>query len=375
MLKNGDFDGILPQLDFYVDILPSTKGVAKHYYGIDGCMNAEQPSIIGLIGLSEYGWTSKHTEGTNKYRPPDYEKGIPANGIRHIFQSQLEFSWMMLEYHRFSGNDISAYLPFIEQSMIFFDEYYRMWQKKLTGSELDGKKLMIYPSNALEGHPNAINPTSVIAGLTTVLNGLLELPDSMQSEAKKQRWSAMLATIPDYPYGFRNGKTYLRPAANKELGHKVHCPEMYPLFPYQIYGLGLENLDIIKNTMDVIVEKYPQYNQTSGGWNQNLIYYARIGDAETARKLTSDKIGNGPFRFPAFFPGGDYAPDHNVGGSGMIGLQEMLLQTHGGKILMLPAWPHDWDVDFKLHAPGNKVVECSFKDGKMMSSEQAQGKR
>ena len=234
---------------------------------------------------------------------------------------------------------------------------------------------MIYPSNALEGHRNSINPTSVIAGLTTVLSGLLALPDELQSEVKKKRWTAMLATIPDYPYGYRNGKPYLRPAANKELGHKVHCPELYPLYPYQIFGLGMDNLDLIKNTMDVVVRKYPHYNQTSGGWSQNLIYYARIGETEIAKNLTSDKIGDGPYRFPAFFPGGDYAPDHNVGGAGMIGLQEMLLQTHGDKIRLLPAWPRDWDVDFKLYAPGKTWVECSFKDGRIRSTDVSPLKR
>jgi|GEM_PF-2627680 len=35
----------------------------------------------------------------------------------------------------------------------------------------------------------------------------------------------------------------------------------------------------------------------------------------------------------------------------MIGLQEMLLQTIGDQIVLFPAWPKDWAVDFKLHAP------------------------
>ena len=49
----------------------------------------------------------------------------------------------------------------------------------------------------------------------------------------------------------------------------------------------------------------------------------------------------------------------------MIGLQEMLLQTIGDQILLFPAWPMDWDVDFKLHAPGNTVVEASLRKGKL----------
>ena len=35
----------------------------------------------------------------------------------------------------------------------------------------------------------------------------------------------------------------------------------------------------------------------------------------------------------------------------------MLMQTIGDKILLFPSWPKEWDVDFKLHAPGNTTVE------------------
>jgi len=35
----------------------------------------------------------------------------------------------------------------------------------------------------------------------------------------------------------------------------------------------------------------------------------------------------------------------------MIGLQEMLVQTIGDQIILFPAWPKEWDVDLKLHAP------------------------
>lgn len=51
----------------------------------------------------------------------------------------------------------------------------------------------------------------------------------------------------------------------------------------------------------------------------------------------------------------------------MIGLQEMLLQTDGERILLFPAWPEEWNVHFKLHAPGKTTVEAVLKDGKVAS--------
>ena len=43
----------------------------------------------------------------------------------------------------------------------------------------------------------------------------------------------------------------------------------------------------------------------------------------------------------------------------------MLMQCEGNKILLLPAWPKDWDVNFKLHAPKQTTVECEVRDGKV----------
>ena len=62
-------------------------------------------------------------------------------------------------------------------------------------------------------------------------------------------------------------------------------------------------------------------------------------------------------KFPAFRQTDDWTPDHNWMGAGSIGLGEMLMQTVGDKIILLPAWPRDWDVDFKLHAPKQTIVE------------------
>jgi hypothetical protein len=91
-----------------------------------------------------------------------------------------------------------------------------------------------------------------------------------------------------------------------------------------------------------------------------------MGMTDKAKLYTLRKPGDSPRRFSTFWgPGNDWVPDHNWGGSGMIGLQEMLMQTIGDKILLFPAWPVEWDVDFKLHAPQNTTVEVSYRKGKI----------
>ncbi|OQA02632.1 MAG: hypothetical protein BWY69_00955 [Planctomycetes bacterium ADurb.Bin401] len=49
----------------------------------------------------------------------------------------------------------------------------------------------------------------------------------------------------------------------------------------------------------------------------------------------------------------------------MIALQKMLIQTDGKKILLFPAWPKHLDVEFKLNAPHNTVIEAALKNGKI----------
>ena len=73
-------------------------------------------------------------------------------------------------------------------------------------------------------------------------------------------------------------------------------------------------------------------------------------------------------RFPAMWgPNFDWLPDQDHGSNLMLGVQLMLMQADpvGGRILLLPAWPREWDASFKLRAPGGTAVECVYKGGKV----------
>jgi len=73
-------------------------------------------------------------------------------------------------------------------------------------------------------------------------------------------------------------------------------------------------------------------------------------------------------RFPMFGrEGPDSCPDFDQFGSGAIALQRMLIQEDNGKIILLPAWPKAWDVDFKLHAMKNTTIEGVVKNGVLTS--------
>jgi hypothetical protein len=68
-------------------------------------------------------------------------------------------------------------------------------------------------------------------------------------------------------------------------------------------------------------------------------------------------------------PNYDWLPDQDHGSNIMLTLQNMILQSVGNKIYVLPAWPAKWNVSFKLHAPQRTVVEGVYNDGKLVKLE------
>lgn len=166
----------------------------------------------------------------------------------------------------------------------------------------------------------------------------------------------------------------LSPAKLWERVNNTEAPQLYPVFPWGQYGIGLPGLDTARNTYwhDPDLLKFRSHI----GWKQDNIFAARLALTEEATKYTALKLQDSGRRFPAFWgPGFDWVPDHNWGGSGMIGLQEMLLQTVGNQIFVLPAWPADWDVHFKLHAPDSTTVEVMYVNGQITKLDVYPGER
>ena len=364
MLKTGDFDLMITQFEFYRRALSNAEARVRVYWGHDGCCFTEQMNQYGLPVGSHYGWV----DATGyRSRPADLEDGVQVNGaVGYLYESQLEFSWMVLKYYEYTGKDISAYMPFIESSVTFYDRHYQYRCKQLTGKPLDENgHLVIYPSAAMEGYKGCRNPASVIAGLHAVLSSMLELPDWYAPAAKKQAWRAMLERVPPLPVKTKDGHRTIQPAQSH--AHRGgHLPELYPLYPYERYGLGKPDLEVAVNTWRYGLTEQARTAYIS--WHQGNIFAARLGLTDEAAALSIKKLEDSGRRFPAFWgPGHDYVPDHNWGGSGMIGLQEMLMQAFARKIYLLPAWPKGWDVDFKLHAPYKTVVEGVLRNGKIES--------
>lgn len=356
MLKNGDWDLMKPQFDFYLRALHNAELRSQTYWNHPGASFTEQLENFGLPNVTEYSWK----------RPAGYDKGMEYNAwLEYEWDTVLEFCYMMLETERYAGKDIKTYIPFIESCLTFFNEHYQYLARNRGSKAFDGAgHLVLYPGSGGETYKMAYNSTSTIAALQTVLTRLLELPNTYITDAKRKDWELMLKRIPPISFAEFNGKKTIAPAQSWERVNNTETTQLYLVFPWGIYGIGKPGLDIAVNTWkyDTLAVKF----RSGKGWKQDNIFAARLGLTNEAAELALFKLKDSGRRFPAFWgPGFDWTPDHNWGGSGMIGVQEMILQTNGKKIYLLPAWPKKWDVHFKLHAPYETTIEATVKNGEL----------
>jgi hypothetical protein len=340
MLKNGDFDLLRPQLDFYLNIYKNAEERSRLYWGHEGACLTEQIENYGLPCYPEYGTK----------RPAGFDPGMERNAwLEYEWDTCLEFCMMALEAHRYNGMDISAYIPMIRSCLRFFDEHYQYLANQRGAKKLDGNgKLVLYPGSGGETFKGAYNSTSTIAALQTV--------------AKAMGDSVLLSRLPDIT--IKDGM--IAPALHYERVQNTETMQLYPVFPWRMYGVGRPDIEIARNTYwnDSLAVKF----RSHVGWKQDIIWAACLGLTEEAASLAKQKMANGPYRFPAFWgPGFDWSPDHNWGGSGMIGMQEMLLQEVNDKLYIFPAWPKTWNVRFKLCASRSTTVEAEMKGGQVVN--------
>jgi hypothetical protein len=246
--------------------------------------------------------------------------------------------------------DIKKYEPLIENCLTFFDEHYQYVARQNGKKALteDGK-LILYPGSAAETYKMAYNASSTVAALKAVLK--------QWGEYGKD--TSMTQRIPEIPFRvLASGDSVISPAVVWTRCQNEETPQLYPVFPWRIYGLGREGLNIARNTYskDPLALKM----RSAKGWKQDNIWAACLGLTDEAKQLCIEKFKDGPYRFPAFWePGFDWAPDCNRGGSAMIGLEEMLLQEKpDGEIMLFPAWPKEWKVKFRMNASKGRVINA-----------------
>jgi hypothetical protein len=354
MLKSRDFDMMKSQLNYYLSLQKNAELRSQVYWKHGGAAFTEQLENFGLPNPAEYEWK----------RPVDYDPGMEYNAwLEYEWDTVFEFCQMMLQQKEFAKEDIQKYNSFIISCLRFFDEHYQYLAKQRGRKALDGNgKLILFPGSGAETYKMANNSNSTIAALQVITEKLLNLSAKQLSKEEVDYLKGFQTRIPPLNFGTIENHKLLVPAKSWERVNNSEVPQLYPVYPWGIYGIGKPDLETALNTWkyDSDAVKFRSYI----GWKQDNIFAARLGLTEEASKYNLLKMSDSGRRFPAFWgPGFDWVPDHNWGGAGMIGMQEMLLQEANGKIYLFPAWPKDWNVHFKLHATQNTIIEVELQNG------------
>ena len=354
MLGSGDFDQMAPLFTMYRNMLPLLKERTRRYFGHEGVFFSETTQIWGLNRDCDFGKNNPGFYPTCAY-------------MTYYWDGGLELSTMLLAYYQYTVDEVfvrETLLPIADQVVIFYDQHYPRTKEG---------KLHIAPSQVIETWHTAEDPITVIAGLRTVLTGLLGLPEPLTTAQQRARWQRLLSEVKALPLAEEAGKKWLKPAYEYSNKRNAENGELYAIFPYPIYGVGKPDLEIARETYA------RRANKRTGGWQQDAIQAALLGLTDQAKtclvqNVTTENLMGGATekakrtdsRFPAFWgPNFDWIPDQCNGSVIINTLQCMLVQTDGKKIHLLPAWPKDWNVSFKLHAPYQTTVEGRVVNGEL----------
>lgn len=358
MCMAGDFDMLLPLFKMYSDMLPVCRYRTKTHLNCDGAYFAECMYFWGDIFPRTYG-TTYYKDKKDKLQDSGYHK--------YEWDSGIELSNLALDYYAYTQDDKhlkEKAIPLSDALIQFFNTYYK--------SDANGQ-LHMNPSQALETWWDCTNPASEVAGLLALTRKLLALPHNLTTAEQRTCWQNFQKKLPPLPVDTtKDGERKLSPATVYKAKGNIEVPELYSVFPYRICSFDQpELLQEAKNAL--------KYRQDRGpfGWRQEDLFMTYLGETAQAKDYLLQRVKNRQgawnasmpnLKFPGFWgPNYDWLPDQCHGGVIAATVQSMVMQASGKKILLFPAFPLEWNADFKLHAPYKTIVEGTMKDGKIVN--------
>ena len=352
MQATGDFELMLPLFDMYERIRPFAEARAKLYHNVEGCYFSETLTIWGAYANGDYGWDR------NGKQPNE----VGTTYWRYAWNQGLELVGLMFDYYEHTGDAEFAthrLLPMATSVLKYFDSRFR--------KDADGR-IILDPTQAVETYwHGVINDTPSVAGLNDISRRLCALPEKLTTPEQRKFFAHMKAAAPIIPIenAQLNGKTVRRIAVAQKyepIRSNVENPELFPVWPFRVFGLGRPMLEEARNAYQM------RGDVLDVGWGYDSNAAALLGLTREAAEIVKSRMANSnaAYRWPATWgPNYDWLPDQCHGGNLMATINYMLLQSSGDKILLFPAWPKDWDVSFKLHAPKKTTVEVTLKSGKI----------
>lgn len=378
MFASADFDRMRTLFDYYLQMLDFLEVRTKVAFNHTGIYTTETSTLFGAYDPCDYGKDAALRNATDLnfgYEETPWirfdmggDAGLP------------ELCVMLLDYYSYTLDDeaLRQYLPLLSGTLDFFSKHY--------GDVTQGGSLRIFPTQALETYwcdklpptPDScpVNDHPTVAALHVLTERALELPVSITSAQQRAQWRALRAALPPVPLVTENGTTVVSPYEQYPAAQKmknVETPELYSTHPFRYFTLARSRLagergrDIAPSVF-CLEESRRQTCRNADqntGWTQGVVNAALLGRAKKAAGMTLERALVKPaigYRFPGFAGHyQDYEPSEDHYANMNTALQLMLLSPgddglESGGALLFPAWPCEWDVDFRLAAPRRTTV-------------------
>ena len=357
MLAMGDFEMMEPFFKLYENARPLAESRTAKYHAAKGAYFPETMTVFGTYSGGDYGWDRTNHE----------PKDVDCKYWQYAWNQGPELLGLMLDRWDYTGDKqflTKRLLPMAKSVLDYFDTRF---------NKDESGRILLDPTQVVETYWYGVkNDMPTTAGLISVTHRLCSLPEDLVPADLRSYFERIRNACPQLPLDRVDGKTALAPAQkyDPEVSN-VENGELYGVWPFRLSSLAHPDL-LEAGRVAYAVRK----NHLDTGWGYDGNVAALLGLTDEAARILKVKCENSHkgYRWPATWgPNYDWLPDQNHGGNLLNTANLMLMQAEpladGGAIRLLPSWPKNWNVDFKLKAPGGTTVHCIAVAGEIVKLE------